>query len=408
MIKKRLHRMAVVGLNVLVVSFLICLFSFGTLGSEGAKLGGSISQVMLGWPLMVLHGPANHPTDQLHSSLVSLKEFSDANGLPSFLVERVSSLKKKLELAKQEDFWQPQPGYWNFSGKDDSLNISGASISEEVLLTGKEEGRSLGRKMSMKYLNFPERKSKVVVDLTEQLLSPPLQNFTIEFWVRPEGLKETGTIILGENWKLNLTDDRVDLVGPQEDRLISGKNVPENYWTHVSLTSDGEEAELYRNGTVVERVELPSPLIVNQYLTLGKGFAGDFDELRINSRSVDNGYLNFDRPINYLLGFPVINWVRDNFSSDKIWRFYAGWLVTNLSLKRDNEKYSITPDDLTDVADFLLGKVEDLPPPPNSLPGEVINNLKKLGQLGENDELSQENLSDAEEILGNLVSFFDL
>lgn len=408
MFKNKLQKVAVVGLNVLAVSILICLLSFGTLGSEGAKLGGSMSQVMLGWPLMRISGPANYPTDELHSSLVNLKEFSGTNGLPAFLVERVSSLKRKLESAEQADFWQPQPGYWNFSGNDESLNITGASILEEVLLTGKEKDISLGRKMSMKYLNFPKRKSKVFVDLTEQLLSPPLKNFTIEFWIRPEGIKEAGSIILGGNWKLNLTDDRVHLVGPQEDRLISGKNVPENYWTHVSLATDGEEVKLHRNGTIVGAVELSDPLIVNQYLTLGRGFVGDFDELRISSRSVDSVYLNFDRPINYLLGFPVINWVRNNFSSDKLWRFYAGWLVTNLSLKRDNEKYSLTSDDLVNVADFLLGKVEDLPPPPGSLPDEVINNLERLGRLGENDELSQENISDAEEILGNLVSFFDL
>ncbi|MFW6104772.1 MAG: LamG domain-containing protein, partial [Candidatus Bipolaricaulota bacterium] len=383
--------------------------SFGTMGSEGAKLGGSMSRVMLGWPLMAhLVGPANYPTDQLHSSLVSLKEFSNANGLPAFLVERISSLDRKLELAEKEDLWQPQPGYWDFSESDESLNISGASLSEEVLLTGKENGIQLGRKMSMKYLNFPERKSEVVVDLTEQLLSPPLENFTIEFWVRPEELKGTGSIILCGNWKLNLTDDQVDLVGPQGNRLISGKNVLENYWTHISLTSDGEEAKLHRNGTVVGRAELPGPLIISQYLTLGKGFVGDFDELRINSRSVDSERLNFDRPINYLLGFPVIDWVRDNFSSDKLWRFYAGWLVTNLSLKRDNEEYSIKTDDLLNVADFLLGKVEDVPPPPDSLPDEVITNLERLEQLGENDELSSENALAAEEILENLISFFDV
>lgn len=405
--KKGFLRLTLIGLSILLAITIVSSANSESPGSLKARLGGEMSRVMLHWPLMVLQGPKSYPLDQLGSSLDNLEGLSGRNDLPDFLTERISSLKSKLGIAQKKDLWKVQPGYWSFTRKDPSLSLSGASISEEVLLVEREDGGSITRKIAMKYLSFPEKESKVDVDLEKQLLSPPLESFTIEFWIRPK-TQGTGNILIGGNWTLSLTEDRIKLIGPSGSPLILGDNVPTNYWTHLSLTSNGEQAKLYRNGILIKPAKLPSPLTITRYLTLGEGFVGNFDELRVNSKAVGSEYLNFDRPMNYLLGFPFINWVGNNFSPDELWSFYGGWLVTNLSLKRENEKYSITPDDLVGVADFLLGKIEGSPSPPGSLSEQVLDNLERLRQLGKSEELSPEDRSEVGEVLSGLVNFFDL
>lgn len=193
---------------------------------------------------------------------------------------------------------------------------------------------------------------------------------------------------------------------PQES--ITGTDLTAGSWGHVALVTDGKGVTVYQNGLVTVSFELPEPLGIPEKLQLGGGFQGKLDELRLRTKAISSEGVSFDRPLDYLLGFPVIGWVNENFGPVERWDFYAGLLVSSLSVKGSSEMATIKPKNLKDASDFLLGGIENVPAPPEDLPTSVQDEVTQLGELGKKEELSEENMNEVEEILSELVNFLGL
>ncbi|MFB6214552.1 MAG: LamG-like jellyroll fold domain-containing protein, partial [Candidatus Bipolaricaulia bacterium] len=228
-----------------------------------------------------------------------------------------------------------------------------------------------------------------------------------EFWTRVrEGTR--GKIVTSGNWSLGLNENVPILENSSGDRILEGREIPPNHWTHVSLIWNGEKVELYQNGNAVNESKLSNPPNVSEEIALGEGLVGDIDELRIKARSVEPEYLNFDQPIDYLVGFPVLGWAQNKLGPEELWHFYAGLLVSNLSAKRDSDKYSVSREDVRRVGDFLLAESEESLSLPSSLPAGLVENLKEVRKLENNGELTGEEKKKIGRFIESLTSYLDL
>lgn len=398
-----LMRRSATGTFLVILSILLVLSAFSisdrtVLGSEEAKLGYALGSVLLRWNLIssgLVSAGEDSAREPLESSLDRLEEALDSTGFPADLCERVKPLRTKLEAAKERKLWTIQLGYWSFGEEDSSVTLSGAdreSINEEA------------RFQSYRYLEFSEEDDRVMVDITEKSLPESLEKFMVGLWMDP-GDPLTGTPVGGANWSLVLRDGEVVLEHP--GGTVPGKELTHEYWTHVALVTDGDTVKLYQNGLPTGEADLSEPLKISSELELGSGFIGKLDELRVKQEKVNPEEINFDRPMDYLLGFPVIERVNENFESEETWNFYAGLLLSSLTVKGDSKVATVKVDDLKDVSDFLLGNREGLPEPPDSFPESGLADIKELGRLGELEELSEGDREEVEKLLESLVSYLD-
>ncbi|MFP4135677.1 MAG: LamG domain-containing protein [Candidatus Acetothermia bacterium] len=368
-------------------------------GSEEAGLGYSLGSVLLRWNLIssgLVSPGSDSIKDPLASSLDSLEDELDSGDFSADLVERVKPLKAKLEAAGEKSLWESQLGYWGFSDEETSVNLSGAkkgSVNKEARL------------QSYSYLEFSGDDDRAVVDLSAKSLSVPLDVFTVELWINPDP-QSSGTVVRGSNWSLELGEGGL-LVELPSGSVPGGEVVPER-WFHVALVVDSSSAILYRNGLQVEEEELSESVKVGSELELGDGFRGKLDELRVRPKRVSPEEINFDRPLDYLLGFPVISLVNQKFDDSKAWEFYAGLLVSSLKVKGESGLAEVKSEDLKNVSDFLLGEGESLISPPDYLPETVFKDLNDLGRLGEKEELSQNDREEVGKKLDALASYLDL
>ncbi|MBS3735588.1 MAG: LamG-like jellyroll fold domain-containing protein [Candidatus Bipolaricaulota bacterium] len=397
----------VILLSILLVGFFVFSVELEAESSEEARLGKALAEVLLNWQLMVLNGPSYAKDGGLNSSLTSLeKAFEDINS-PSFLANRIPPLLAKLERAKTEDVWTYQFGYWNFAQDDSTVNLAGAEKDEEILVKGNKDEGSDSSRLGFRFLKFALEEDSAVISVGEKLDTPLAEGFTLEFWVRfREGSR--GKIVKSGNWKLGLKDSIPILENSSGDRILKGREIPPNYWTHVSLIWDGERVQLCQNGNPVNESRFSSPLNVSKEIALGGGMIGNIDELRIKDRSVEIEYLNFDRPIDYLIGFPTLSWVQDSFGPEKLWHFYAGLLVSNLSLKFDSDQYSVKGEDLRRVGDFLLTENGDNLSLPSALPARVVENLEEVQELENKGELTEEQENKIGRFIESLTSYLEL
>ncbi len=391
--------MFLVGLSLLLVVSFVSLPRRGATGSERAELGFSLGEVLLRWRLVSsgFVSPENQMgEDGLPGALNQLKSSLADSGFPEGIVKRVKPLEDKLVEAENRFLWPIQLGYWGFSQSGPSVQLSGAkveSISEDA------------RFQSYRYLAFPNEEAGVTVDITEKSLGAGSEKFTVELWVNPAGTV-SGTLLKVPDWSLVLEDNGLVLDLPQG--RITGTDLTSGNWSHVALVTDGQEITVYQNGLATVSSGLSEPLRIPEKLQLGGGYRGKLDELRLKTKAIGPEGVSFDRPLDYLLGFPVIGWVNENFGPDERWDFYAGLLVSSLSVKGSSEMATIKPENLKDASDFLLGRVENVPAPPEVLPTSVQDDITQLGELGKKEELSEEDMNEVDEILSELVNFLGL
>lgn len=397
----------VILLSILLIGSLVFSVGLEAESSEEAKLGKALAEVLLDWQLMVLNGSSYAKDSGLNSSLTSLKKaFEDINS-PSFLADRIPPLTAKLERAKTEEVWTYQFGYWNFAQEDSTVSLAGAERDEDILVEGNGEGATGSKRLGFRYLKFAREADSAVISVGEKLDTPLTEGFTLEFWVRVRERSE-GEIVKTGNWSIGLKENIPILEYSSEDRILEGREIPPNYWTHVSLIWDGEEVRLYQNGNPVNKSQLSSSLNVSKEIVLGGGMIGDIDELRVEGRSVEMEYLNFDRPIDYLIGFPALGWAQDRFGPEELWHFYAGLLVSNLSLKRDSDKYSVKGEDVRRVGDFLLAENEENLSLPSALPTGAVENLKEVQELENDGELTKDEEQKIERFIESLTNYLGL
>ncbi len=397
--KKRSSDLFLVGLSLLLVVSFVSLPGRQAAGSERAELGFSLGEVLLRWRLVSsgFVSPESQMGEAgLSGALNQLKSSLSSSGFPEEIVKRVKPLERKLLEAKNRFLWPIQLGYWGFSQSGSSVTLSGAkieSISEEA------------RFQSYRYLEFPDGEAGATVDITKKSLGAGSENFTLELWVNPSGTV-SGTLIDLSSWSLALEDNGLVLDLPQGP--ISGTDITDGSWSHIALVTDGREVTVYQNGLTTVSSELSEPLGITGKLKLGGGFRGKLDELRLRTKAISPEGVSFDRPLDYLLGFPVIGWVNENFGPDERWNFYAGLLVSSLSVKGSSEMATIKPENLKDASDFLLGKIENVPAPPEDLPTSVQDEVTQLGELGKNEELTEEDRNKVNDILEGLVNYLGL
>ncbi len=369
-------------------------------GSEPAKLGAGLASVLLRWN-MVSSGfvsPGKKIGDEdLMAALEGLENLAAENGLPSNVKGRLVPLKKKLAAAEDTYLWPIQLGYWSFSGGDDSVSLSGAEV---------KSASPEARVQVFQYLSFGKEAS-ATIDITKKTFSPPLKKFSLQLWVRPEK-PLTGKLVATGDWELAFREGRLKLAGKSGKILSETGKIAFGNWTHVSLVVEGKTVKLYENGSLSGEDTISSPLQVTSELVLGKGFTGNLDEFRLTPKGLNETRLRFDQPLDYLIGFPIINWAQKSWSSDQLWEFYAGLLISNLTIKRDSEVSSLKADNLLKVGEFLLGEVEGMPPVPGGLPDEVRSSLNDLYRLGQSEKLTSAESSRAESLIERLVSYLDL
>ncbi|MBS3766388.1 LamG domain-containing protein [Candidatus Bipolaricaulota bacterium] len=397
-IKERTTVAFLMVLSVLLVMTVLPISDREVLGSEEAGLGFSLGGVLLRWNLIssgLVAAEDESVSVPLEESLDSLEDALTSTGFSEELVDRVKPLRAKLEAAKAKSLWSIQLGYWSFSQEEPSIVLNGArreSVNEEA------------RFQSYRYLDFPEEDGHAVVDLTEKPLPDTMKRFTFSLWINPDG-QSTGNLVEGDNWRLVLRDGDLALELPGGS--VSGVDITSDYWSNVAIVTDGDSTELYRNGLSAGKTDLPEPMEISTELELGKGFVGKLDELRLKPESVKPEEIYFDRPLDYLLGFPVISQASKKFQAEESWRFYAGLLVSSLTVKEDSGVAAVKAKDLENVSRFLLGGQEDLPDPPDSLPESVQGDMEELRKLGEQEELSERDREAVKKILNSLVSYLD-
>jgi len=405
--ERRTYGLLVILLSLMMVFSFIALVDLDASSSEEARLGSALGEVLLNWKLMVLNGPSYVEGSGLGSSLSSLEESLEKLDAPASLAGRILPLKEKFERAKAEDMWSFQFGFWNFAQEDSTISLEGAEKGEDILVDKTEKSGSGSRRLGFRYLKFKDGNDSAIIQVGDRLNVPLSENFTIEFWVRTE--KDSAEKVLASNgWVLTIADGQLVLSGPSGDRILTGGEVSLNSWTHLALTRDGEEVILYLNGTETGRATLSGKLSLTKEVVFGGGLIGDVDELRIKEKSVGRVYLNFDRPIDYMLGFPVLGWAQIEFSGEDLWRFYAGMLTSNISLKRESERYSVSGENLKQVANFLLKKEEGKRKIPSDLSSKVVEDLEDMRDIGLDDDITEEGEEVLDRVLEDLSKYLGL
>ncbi|MCF7890788.1 LamG domain-containing protein [Candidatus Bipolaricaulota bacterium] len=395
-------------LGLMLVFSLVFSAGLRSEASEKARLGSSLSEVLLHWRLMVVKNQPSYAGESgLESSLVSLEDSLKSLNSPGWLSGRIPPLREKLEKAKTGDLWPYQFGFWNFALEDSTVSLSGAERNEDILVDGNSDDGTNSRGLKFPYLKFSDGQDSATIDVGEKLDKPLSESFTLEFWVR---VRESSVekVVSSDNWKLSLEDNLPVLKNSSNEKILEGGEIPLNNWTHVGLIKDSNQIRLYLNGNEVSRSGSSGSLNISKVIDFGGGLVGDIDELRVRNKAVEPEYLNFDRPINYLIGFPLLDWAQASFTPEEQWRFYAGLLTSNIKLKMDGGIDSINGEGVNQVAEFLLSTDEPKLELPSDIPSGLVEDMKELRKLGNNDELTEEEKEDIESFIENLTGYLDL
>ncbi|MFP3953590.1 MAG: LamG-like jellyroll fold domain-containing protein [Candidatus Acetothermia bacterium] len=392
----------VVVVSLVLIVILSALTPISVSGEPAENvLGYSLGQLLLGWNMLTLGsgvpGEILQGTD-LGAVIEDMKTSSEKLDLPQFIIMRFDPLLEKYELSRDEFLWKFQPGYWGFNNED-GLELSGARIASDV-------AESQTRKF--RYVGFYEPGDQAVINLSEKGLEAPLGSFTLEFWIRPEG-ETSGTVLSAGNWVIELHDNTPKVVHQERGAVLVGETrVLSDRWSHLALTSSGEDLCLYLNGRAVGKGELETPLRLLADLTIGGGFIGALDELRIKGKEEARLRLNFDQPIDYFLVYPIAWAARNSFNDDRLWGFYASLLVSGASMNREDKLSAVEPGRLGEIFAFLSGEVEGSPAPPADLPREVEGVLTTFDDVSKKEELSEEDRIRISEGMAELLTYLGL
>jgi len=136
---------------------------------------------------------------------------------------------------------------------------------------------------------------------SEEHLSLPGSEFTLESWVYPMAPYSDGRIIskespyTGHGYWLGIHNRQVTTglyVGGDEYRnLTSNERVEPDTWTHLAVTYDGRTLSIFVNGKLVNSTQFEEKKVIKentQKLKVGLGFSGLIDEVRLAVYSKDS------------------------------------------------------------------------------------------------------------------------
>lgn len=143
------------------------------------------------------------------------------------------------------------------------------------------------------------------------------EEFTIEAWVKPEGYGVDEPLIFKEtegffSYSLYLglqASGKVEgILGEEPEEEIgpdveSDEKIPNDTWTHVAVTFNGNKLRLYVNGELVETAPVEDILSTDGNLRIGgshvwgpgDAFSGRIDEVRVYNRALDEGEVASDK-----------------------------------------------------------------------------------------------------------------
>lgn len=126
------------------------------------------------------------------------------------------------------------------------------------------------------------------------------EEFTATAWVHPDDASEKNTIITNHgDWYFQIDDGRIATYwygAENEGYHYSETTVPEDEWTHVAVTWDGEFANFYINGEFDNRVESETPADDDtDAVSIGyeadgdyRHFSGGIDDVRVYDTSLSD------------------------------------------------------------------------------------------------------------------------
>ena len=120
----------------------------------------------------------------------------------------------------------------------------------------------------------------LTVAASPSLTVPAAGGFTVSAWVKQDALTPAGDVVAIGPVRLGLANGTARAqIGGQA--LQASAPIVAGQWSHLALVSDGKVASLYLNGRKVAEGSVATPATSGP-LTIGQGFAGEIDELRIS------------------------------------------------------------------------------------------------------------------------------
>ncbi len=126
-----------------------------------------------------------------------------------------------------------------------------------------------------------------------------VNNYTIEAWIYPRSLNDSA-VILSKNFRLGLRNDQP--AGIIFDDAFTDSILSEDQWYHIAAVNNNGVRKLYCNGVEQILHDTSTSLVANELpLTIGKGFDGVIDEVRVWNIARSEGDIKKTMP-KYLQG----------------------------------------------------------------------------------------------------------
>ncbi|MFP4647311.1 MAG: LamG domain-containing protein [Candidatus Bipolaricaulota bacterium] len=338
---------------------------------EAGKLGLQVGRFWPAWYQLHLGSFSNQSRDEVSKELEGIKDLCRSVNVPSELVNRATKLQTALESLEDR---QNLPDQWHWSfGKLDRVRLYGAK-TKKVSPAEWE--------LSFTYLYFDDKSDYAKVSFPQKEEGSA---FSIQLWLLPGGQEESeATIFRSGNWQLILADEgqlKVKEKTASNSIVTSDSEIPRNIWSHVTVIYDRHELRLLINGESVGQSSSAGDLRLGSDALIGGSYLGAIDELRINRRALKFEQLHYGLPAEYMLLFPLIDWINYEGKEDALWAFHAGLVLERF--KAATQLGQLTQSDLKKSLQIFLGETDDLPPPPTDLPSkttEALSNLEELAQ----------------------------
>lgn len=318
----------------------------------------------------------------MFSSLNSLeKEISQYPELAKLLNDRFKSLTSFLNYNLNQRVNERKPHYYFLFEDKTNFSDNGGKIFTISPPNSKKK---------YSYLVLKEVKDFVKIPTDSQ--SEDGGSLTVELWLKP-AVQSEGKVLQSSNWALAVSGSTLVLnISSEktgEDVKVSADDFPRDIWSQVAIVSCTDGVKLFVNGNLKGSKERQGPLELGETITIGKGYTGFVDELKIYFEQLHFTTLGFTKPIDYLIGEPIINWFqKQSLESGEMWHLFSGLVVSALNAKGDTE--TVKPSDLNQSIRIMSGKQPQMPQPPTTLPQNVKKALHTLETLAEKSEFSPE------------------
>lgn len=373
--------------------FISLLANFSIARGGPAELGYRTGEFLSNWywlrSMELSGGELKGPREGALSSLRALSREAEQEEVPRFLGERMERVEERLIATSEQTGGAEEKAvaYWPFASKEEEgMELEGGELVVEA-------GEGSPKKLS--YLRFEGEREWAELDVSARLTFAPRDysgEFSLQLWFRPFG--DGGKLVSFGDLKLKVdlqgTKEVLELDHPRlskEFPLTEGWGSIRDRWNHLALIVKGEEYLLYLDGERLGEGKLEGEISPTKRLTAGKGYSGDLDELHLTMETLGKEGLRFDRPIDYALAHPLLEWMATRGEVEG-WRFNAGLVLAGL--KERAEMGGLRPAQLGQAVQILRGRGEGLAPTPQGLPEEARRALDRLADLAEEESWSEE------------------